>query len=90
MGMFDGFRLRNRAAAPLGRDRANVGRAASVPATVSEAFDEFGAPEGAFGRLDMVLDDLKAVSAQQGLAQAASPRRADYDLSAPGAAPLTL
>ena len=87
MGMFDGFRLRNRAAAPLGRDRANANTTGSAPAIASEAVDEFGAPEGGFGRLDMVLDAMKAVSAPQSLPQAASARRADYDLSAPGTAP---
>jgi len=82
MGMFDGFRLRSRIASPQHRGTAIAGPAHSA-GTADDAFDEFGAPEGGYGRLDMLLDDRKTVASQQGKAPAEPAHAVDYALAAP-------
>lgn len=81
MGMFDGFWLRHRAVVPQHRGTATP--RADGDAKEGDSFDEFGAPEGGFGRLDMLLNDLKVVASQQVQAPAEPGFVADYALAAP-------
>lgn len=87
MGMFDGFWFRGRAIAQPGRNGVTATRLAADRKAGGEVFDEFGAPEGGFGRLEAFLDDTKAAAlqaGQQARAPVQDPRHADYALGAPG------